>query len=130
MELGLNLVTLAILVACLLVMQTTSGLIEGFFLPITPLGQSLGLGLSFVLSLAVFAVFSFKSADRPHIHAAVALGIYVGLGLVLAGVLGSRIQSISWEQVVFQWTILALSMGFGVPAGRAARRMARGAANA
>ena len=130
MEINVNWSALAALVAGLFVAQIASGLIEGLFLPIGSLGQLMGLLLSFVLCLAAFAIFAFLQPDRPFLHGAAGLGIYLALGVALAGMFGSRIQSFSWSVAAIQWAVLAFSMAVGVFAGRALRRLSRSSANA
>ncbi|WP_156969868.1 hypothetical protein [Arenimonas malthae] len=130
MEFNVNWTAVSTLVASLFVAQIAGGLIEGLFLPIGSFGLLMGLMLSFVLGFAVFAIFAFRRRDRPVLHAVIDLGTYIGIGLVLSGIFGPRIQSFSRSIAAIQWTVLASSMGLGVSAGCALRWVPGSSSNA
>ncbi|GAB2651880.1 hypothetical protein GCM10027193_01350 [Arenimonas aestuarii] len=130
MEINLNWTALSALVVALFLARFATGVIEGILFPAGSLGQLMGLSLLFVLCLAVFAIFAFQQQRRPLLNAAVALGVSIAMGLALAVMYGSRIQSFPWSVVAVQWTVMAISMVVGVSVGSVVRRMSRSSANA
>ena len=130
LEINLNWTALSALVVALFLARFATGVVEGILFPAGSLGQLMGLTLLFVLCLAAFAVFSFRLHGRPFINAAVALGVSIAMGLTLAAMYGSSVQSFPWSVVAVQWAVMALSLVVGVSVGSAARRVSRSSANA